>query len=187
MVTKKGEAKPVEPIEPIKPGKPKGKPMLYGYKVLKRADGVYVSAIETRLEQKVAYGAYAKSVEQVKAFAAIDVVKPIDFEVIDTKIEYKSMDPKQRVLVFGSIKNATAFQKLLSYSTDVWLCEVKDPIPMQYLLQNPSAQNASSFWDKAMTGMAHGVYRNLPPSMKLFVAPPGTISVKSIRLIKRVA
>lgn len=188
MVTKKGGTDIKDPIDPIKPPikPPKPKPISYGYKVLKRDSGKYVSAVETGAEQKVQYGLYAKTESQAKEFGSMSMLKPIALDAVDTTVEFKHVDPKQRVLVFDSIKNAVAFQKRLSYPTDVWQCEVKDPVPAPYLLKNPSTENTASFWDKFMTGMAHGVYRNLPATMKLFIAPPGTVSVKSVRLIKRV-
>lgn len=151
-----------------------GKAILYGYKVFRVSEGKYKSAIETRKELVVEYGVTAS--EASKTGSSVDV-----------KTEYKPQDNKHRLLVFDSIKNSRAFQKTLSYETELWLCEVKDPVPMQYLLALPNATECTSFWDKVMTGTAHGLYKRLPKPIKLFLAPPGTISVKTIRLIRPIA
>jgi len=171
MVTKKGGGGPGDPGGD-KPGKPT-KAMLHGYKVFHVSEGKYKSAIETRKELTVEYG--------ISADAAANTGGSVD-----TKIEFKPKDPKHRLLVFDSIKNGSAFQKTLSYETELWLCEVKDPVPMTYLLALPNSVECTTFWDKVMTGTAHCLYKRLPKPIKLFLAPPGTISVKTIRLIERV-
>ena len=208
MVTKKGGDlgggidRPIKPpigdigdLIPIRP-KPKPKAKKFGYKVLRVEGDSYVSAIESKQEMKMDYGVCLSTAAKIATVTAKEAgfddaeiamaVKSRGAELVDTTVEYATPDGVQKLLVFDSIKNAKAFQRLLKGETELWLCEVTDPRMQKHLLLFPTPENSTTFWDAMTSMVGYEVYKVLPRSMKLFLAPPGTISVKTIRLIERV-
>jgi hypothetical protein len=199
MVTKKGEGKidlggekqpvKIEDLIEIKP-KPKGKSMSYGYKVFKVNQGRYVSAIESKKTLMVDYGvSVATAKEQIakspngKKYDEADVLIVLQAtdpsNLIDTTTEFKGTG-NAKLLVFDSIKNAKAFQKTLAYETEIWKCEVTQPEGQDYLLLYPTKANVDDFWVKRSKG------EKFAPGSKIFVAPTGTLAVKTLRLISKV-
>jgi hypothetical protein len=199
MVTKKGEGKidPVGEKKPIKiddlieiKPKPKGKSMFYGYKVLRVEEGRYASAIESKKDLKVDYGiSVATAKEQIvkspngKKYDEADVLKVLQVTdpsaLIDTTKEFKATG-NTKLLAFDSIKNAKAFQKTLAYETEVWKCEVTEPNIQYSLLRYPTKSNADVFWGKVNNG------EKLSRNILVFIAPTGTLAVKTLRLISKV-
>jgi hypothetical protein len=199
MVTKKGdgnidlggEKKPVKigDLIEIKP-KPKGQGMFYGYKVFKVDHGRYVSAIESKKTLMIDYGvSVAKASDQIvksekaKKYTEDEVLMALwasdPADLIDTTTEFKGTG-NAKLLVFDSIKNAKAFQKTLAYETEIWKCEVTQPEEQDYLLLYPTKANVDDFWVKRSKG------EKFAPGSKIFVAPTGTLAVKTLRFISKV-
>jgi len=206
MVTKKGGSIGKDPIKvkppvdlgdiiPVKP-KPRPKPKMFGYKVLRVEDGLYVSAIESKKEMKMTYGISKSSAKEMATIAAKEAgfededikmaVKTLEAELVDTTIEYATPDGVRRLLVFDSIKNAKAFQRLIKGETEIWLCEVIKPLQQKHLLLFPTPENSDTFWEVMTSIIEYGIYNVLPRSMKLFLAPPGTLAVSSLKLISKI-
>ena len=199
MVTKKGdgkidlggEKKPVKIDDLIEiKTKPNGKSMLYGYKVLKVEAGKYTSAIESKKDLKVEYGiSVATAKEQIikspngKKYDEVEVSKVLQAtdpsNLIDTSTEFKATG-SAKLLVFDSIKNAKAFQKTLAYETEVWKCEVTEPNVQYSLLLYPTKSNVEVFWGKVNKG------EKLNRNTLVFIAPTGTLAVKTLRFISKV-
>lgn len=202
MVSKKGDdlggIKPIGDIGDLIPIRPKQKQHAkqFGYKVLRIEDGVYVSAIESRKEMQMNYGIsldVAKSNVTMAAKEAgfadeeiLTAVKASEKELVDTTVEYSTPDGVQRLLIFDSIKNAKAFKKLLKNEVEIWLCEVTDPKMQKHLLLFPTPEDSVTFWDAMTSMVGFEIYKVIPRSMKLFLAPPGTMSVASLKLISKV-
>ena len=208
MVTKKGGnpgggiGGPIKPpigdigdLIPIRP-KPRPKAKKFGYKVLRVEEGKYVSAIESKAEMKMDYGVSLEgakvevmSTARKAGFDDVEIamaIKSSEAELIDTSVEYATPDGVQRLLVFDSIKNAKAFQRLLKGKTELWLCEVTDPRKQKHLLLFPTPENSATFWDAVTSTVEYEIYKVIPRSMKLFIAPPGTIAVSSLKLISKI-
>ena len=206
MVTKKSGSIGKDPIKvkppvdlgdiiPVKP-KPKLKPKMFGYKVLRVENGLYVSAVESKKEMKMDYGISMSTAKEMITIAAkeagfedsdiVMAVKSLETELVDTTVEYATPDGVRRLLVFDSIKNAKAFQKLIKGETEIWLCEVTDPKQQKHLLLFPTPENAATFWEAMTLMVGYEVYKVLPRSMRLFIAPPGTLAVSSLKLISKI-
>lgn len=208
MVTKKGGdlggviGDPIKPpigdigdLIPIRP-KPKPKAKQFGYKVLRVEGDSYVSAIESKQEMKMDYGVCLSTAAKVATATAKEAgfedteiamtVKAREAELVDTTVEYATPDGVQKLLVFDSIKNAKAFQKLLKGETEIWLCEVTDPRAQKHLLMFPTPEDSVTFWDAVTSMVGYEIYKVLPRSMRLFLAPPGTLAVSSLKLISKI-
>jgi hypothetical protein len=63
-----------------------------------------------------------------------------------------------------------------------------DPKPMALVAILPKYESGmfADVWSALMVGVAKGVYRAMPKSIKLMVAPPGTLSVLTVKFIKEV-
>jgi hypothetical protein len=207
MVTKKGGniggdlggIKPPGDLGGIIPIRPKPKPWkakMFGYKVLRVENGLYVSAIESKKEMQMDYGISMSTAKEMATIAAKEAgfedkeismaIKTLETELVDTTIEYATPDGVQRLLVFDSIKNAKAFQRLIKGETEIWLCEVTDPKHQKHLLLFPTPENSVSFWEAMTSIIEYGIYNVLPRSTKLFFAPPGTLAVSSLKLISKI-
>ena len=183
-------------IIPIKPKPPKPHPKQFAYKVFRVEEGQYVSAITSRKELKMNYGTSLTAVKDAVVTAAREAgfaeeeiamsVKASEVSLVDTAIEYVTPDGVQRLLVFDSIKNAKAFQKLVKGETEIWLCEVTDPKQQKHLLLFPTPENSATFWEAMTSIIEYGIYNVLPRSTKLFFAPPGTLAVSSLKLISKI-